>query len=391
MRHGVDDRSSLLVLAATAAAHDLGNQAAAEADHQPIPRTSPTPTVRAATPSPTRAVIPSLPYSDTGTTAGYTDDYDEVCPYSGSTAPDVVYSYTPVDHRDGDHRPLRLQLRHQALRLRRRHDLVACNDDYYSSEPCGVYVSAIENLALQGGEHVLRRHRRLRAGVRGVSPRCRGPGPVRSRMPRRRRRRGRTAARGRLRGRLQRRLQLRRRIFHSRISGAIRTAISSSAARAAVTCTTARHGAIPTGSGSIWVPADLVEVWADAERPSYLWAVPRDCGTPAVNWGFAMGECHEGSEIVVYNSPYVEWVVILPQTFSAPPAKTASTTTSSGSPAWNPVPSPPSPRPGGPSRPSTNDPGAPAHRLNQLSRNILRTCAGASGDLLALSHSGQTP
>jgi hypothetical protein len=43
-------------------------------------------------------VIPSLPYHDTGTTSGYTDDYDEVCPYTGSTSPDVVYSFTaPAD------------------------------------------------------------------------------------------------------------------------------------------------------------------------------------------------------------------------------------------------------------------------------------------------------
>ena len=26
-----------------------------------------------------------------GTTTGYTDDYDEACPYEGSTSPDVVY------------------------------------------------------------------------------------------------------------------------------------------------------------------------------------------------------------------------------------------------------------------------------------------------------------
>jgi hypothetical protein len=41
----------------------------------------------------TAAVIAFLPFSDTGTTVGYLDDYDEVCPYSGSFAPDVVYSY----------------------------------------------------------------------------------------------------------------------------------------------------------------------------------------------------------------------------------------------------------------------------------------------------------
>ncbi len=40
-------------------------------------------------------VIDALPYNTTGTTSGYTNDYDEICPYSGSTAPDVVYSYSP--------------------------------------------------------------------------------------------------------------------------------------------------------------------------------------------------------------------------------------------------------------------------------------------------------
>jgi hypothetical protein len=39
--------------------------------------------------------IPALPYNDGGNTCAYIDDYDEVCPFTGSTAPDVVYSYTP--------------------------------------------------------------------------------------------------------------------------------------------------------------------------------------------------------------------------------------------------------------------------------------------------------
>ena len=41
-------------------------------------------------------VISSLPYSDTGTTAGYTDDYDEICPFDTPGSPDVVYEYTPT-------------------------------------------------------------------------------------------------------------------------------------------------------------------------------------------------------------------------------------------------------------------------------------------------------
>ncbi len=41
------------------------------------------------------ATVITAPYSNTGTTSGYLNDYDEVCPYTGSTSPDVVYSYTP--------------------------------------------------------------------------------------------------------------------------------------------------------------------------------------------------------------------------------------------------------------------------------------------------------
>ncbi len=40
--------------------------------------------------------IPAIPFYADGFTTGFTDDYDEVCPYSGSLSPDVVYSYTPA-------------------------------------------------------------------------------------------------------------------------------------------------------------------------------------------------------------------------------------------------------------------------------------------------------
>ena len=41
-------------------------------------------------------VIAALPFSDTGSTVGAVDDYDEVCPFTGSTSGDLVYSYTPA-------------------------------------------------------------------------------------------------------------------------------------------------------------------------------------------------------------------------------------------------------------------------------------------------------
>ncbi|MBE0661291.1 MAG: fibronectin type III domain-containing protein [Bacteroidales bacterium] len=46
----------------------------------------------------TAFVISSLPYSATGTTTGYTDNYDAICPYNAPGSPDVVYSYTPASN-----------------------------------------------------------------------------------------------------------------------------------------------------------------------------------------------------------------------------------------------------------------------------------------------------
>jgi hypothetical protein len=44
----------------------------------------------------TATVIPSIPYTDNGSTTGFVDDYDEVCPFNNPGAPDVVYQYAPT-------------------------------------------------------------------------------------------------------------------------------------------------------------------------------------------------------------------------------------------------------------------------------------------------------
>ena len=44
----------------------------------------------------TAIVVPSLPYTTTGYSCDFSNDYDETCPYSGGTAPDLVYSYSPA-------------------------------------------------------------------------------------------------------------------------------------------------------------------------------------------------------------------------------------------------------------------------------------------------------
>ncbi|MFC1572851.1 hypothetical protein ACFL6M_04550 [Candidatus Eisenbacteria bacterium] len=41
-------------------------------------------------------VVAGLPFTGTGNTCLFNDDYDEVCPYSGSVSPDVVYAFAPT-------------------------------------------------------------------------------------------------------------------------------------------------------------------------------------------------------------------------------------------------------------------------------------------------------
>jgi hypothetical protein len=41
-------------------------------------------------------VIYAIPFSTAGETCGFNNDYDYACPYTGSTSPDLVYSYVPT-------------------------------------------------------------------------------------------------------------------------------------------------------------------------------------------------------------------------------------------------------------------------------------------------------
>jgi hypothetical protein len=102
----------------------------------------------------TATFIPSLPYTNTGTTSGYTNDYDEVCPYTGSTAPDVVYYFVAnangvVDiDLCGSLYDTKLYVYENAHTPGNPH---ACNDDYYSDAICGYYVSAIFGMPVTDG------------------------------------------------------------------------------------------------------------------------------------------------------------------------------------------------------------------------------------------------
>ncbi len=96
------------------------------------------------------AVAIPIPYSGTGTTTGYTDDYDEECPFD-SLSPEVVYQLTPASDMTinidlcGSSYDTKLYVYDESL------DVVACNDDFYSGEPCGNWVSKIEYLPVTGG------------------------------------------------------------------------------------------------------------------------------------------------------------------------------------------------------------------------------------------------
>jgi len=76
--------------------------------------------------------IPEPWFQDTGATCDNIDDYDEICPYPGSTSPDVVYSleyygcvYLAVDLY-GSSYDTKVYIYDDQM------NVLACNDDYYS-------------------------------------------------------------------------------------------------------------------------------------------------------------------------------------------------------------------------------------------------------------------
>ncbi|HOC42725.1 MAG TPA: hypothetical protein PKJ99_06860 [Thermoanaerobaculales bacterium] len=102
----------------------------------------------------TATVITSLPYSDSGTTSGFTHDYDEICPYSGSTAPDVAYSFTPASNMNVDITLCVGSTNYDTKLYVYQGSCpgtdVGCNDDQ-CSVPVS-YTSELTNVALTGGQ-----------------------------------------------------------------------------------------------------------------------------------------------------------------------------------------------------------------------------------------------
>ncbi|MEZ4389015.1 MAG: hypothetical protein R3D98_15825 [Candidatus Krumholzibacteriia bacterium] len=136
----------ILLMAASALAYDLGNTAPPKASsHHTAPPPDPE-VIRQGGDTILDAVLLTWPVVGvTGTTVGYTNDYDEACPYTTSTAPDVVYKFTPERDIVVDIDMLGSAYDTKIYVYDSGFQLIACNDDFYPD-----YVSKIEQLPLSG-------------------------------------------------------------------------------------------------------------------------------------------------------------------------------------------------------------------------------------------------
>jgi hypothetical protein len=139
-----------VILAGSSLAQDLGPRGRVKVPRS-CPENVPNPIRQGGDTIANATVIPALPYDDTGTTAGRVDDYDEACPYSGATAPDVVYKYFATTSQQvgidlcGSAYDTKVYVYDTGL------NLIACNDDFYSGPPCGEYVSKIDRVWFDAG------------------------------------------------------------------------------------------------------------------------------------------------------------------------------------------------------------------------------------------------
>ncbi len=97
-------------------------------------------------------VIDALPYTGSGTTADFANDYDYACPYTGSTSADVVYRFVPSGDLEVD---IDLCLSSYDTKVYVYQDggttPIACNDDFYFAAPCFVYSSFLADVPMNLG------------------------------------------------------------------------------------------------------------------------------------------------------------------------------------------------------------------------------------------------
>ena len=91
-------------------------------------------------------VIPGLPYTGGGTTVGHANICDVVCPYTGSTSPEVVYAYVATGGVTAFSVDLCYSSYDTKVYIYDSIDTgspIACNDDYYFAAPCYIYSSFV--------------------------------------------------------------------------------------------------------------------------------------------------------------------------------------------------------------------------------------------------------
>lgn len=141
----------MLALSGSAVSFELGNQAPAKpADHSvytppEVPRQGGNTILQAI------EIVLAEGLVVNGTTVGYTNDDDAVCPFPGSTAPDVVYTTTPAVtaawNFDLCYSSYDTKIYIRDVNL----NLIACNDDFHYTVPCYRYSSRLENVTLTAG------------------------------------------------------------------------------------------------------------------------------------------------------------------------------------------------------------------------------------------------
>jgi hypothetical protein len=97
----------------------------------------------------TAVAIDMLPFMDTGATCDNTDNWDEACPYIGSTSGDVWYTYTAGSDMFVTVDLLGSTYDTKTYILDSNYAVVGCNDDFYSTPV--PYVSFLEGVALDAG------------------------------------------------------------------------------------------------------------------------------------------------------------------------------------------------------------------------------------------------
>ena len=263
-------------------------------------------------------IIDGLPFSTTGATTGYTDDHDEVCPYDTPGSPDVVYAYTPPYDLEatfdlcGSGYDTKIYIYDEDLAL------VACNDDAYFEPPCGVYVSMLEGVPLAGGvqyfvvidgyggehgEYILEAFEYVYVPCvldcppdgfpEGEPPLendhddlynggCNSPG-------------------------------LPMQVLEGDANGEL------------LLCGRTGFYLVEDVNyrDTDWFilqvgDAGVIEVFGDAEQPTYVFDNYQDCGIPEWIQDITVGECDEASMAMLGVPGHTKWVVVLPTTFTSP-------------------------------------------------------------------------